>query len=179
MPAQYEQYEEMKNFLEFDDTDVANLQKLAPVFDKHGPAITRNFYDILGKFPTTAKLIEGRVDSLMATHTQWMKELFAGDYGEDYFNRRVRIGETHVRIGLRPYYVEAVMNNIRTAGQLAIHEEMGDEASALTTSLLKILDLDLIVINLAYAEDRLDRISSFTGMSRKLIENVVNRAKKK
>ena len=27
------------------------------------------------------------------------------------------------------------------------------------------------------AEERLDRMSSFTGMSRKLIENVINRAK--
>ncbi len=179
MPAQYAQFEEMKNFLEFGDQDVANLGRLAPVFEKHGGAITDGFYATLAQFPATNKLIESRVDQLKATHGQWMKELFAGDYGEAYFNRRVLIGEAHVRIGLPPYYVEAVMNNIRTAGQLAIHSEMGDEASALTSSMLKILDLDLIVINLSYAEDRLDRVSSFTGMSRKLIENVVNRAKKK
>ena len=132
----------------------------------------------LERFPTTAALIEGRVDQLKATRAAWMGELFAGDYGEAYYNRRIRIGEAHVRIGLPPYFVEAVMNFIRTEGQLAIHAERPDQAGPLTSSLLKILDLDLILINLAYAEERLNRVSAFTGMSRKLIENVINRAKK-
>lgn len=178
MPAQFSQYEEMKRFLDFGEADAANLKAMAPVFAKHGGRITDSFYDTLGGFPITAKLIEGRVDALRATHARWMGELFAGDYGEAYFDNRVRIGEAHVRIGLPPFYVEGVMNTIRTHGQLALHTEVPDKASEYTSSLLKILDLDLIIINLAYSEERLDRVSSFTGMSRKLIENVVNRAKK-
>lgn len=178
MPAEFAQYEEMKKFLQFGQTDIDNLKALSPVFEKHGGAITDGFYATLEKFPATASLIEGRIEGLKKTHAAWMMELFSGDYGEAYFDRRVKIGMVHVRIGLPAYYVEAVMNHIRSEGQLAVHEERPDTAAELIVSMLKILDLDLILINLAYAEERLDRVASFTGMSRKLIENVINRAKK-
>ena len=180
MAAQYAVYEEMKRFVGLDDDDAENLKRLAPVFQARGGAITDHFYEVLGRFEATNNLIEGRVDHLKATHARWMGELFAGDYGEAYFENRIRIGDAHVRIGLPPYFVEAVMNLIRTHGHLAIVDEVGDprEAAKLYASLLKILDLDLLVINLAYAEERLDRVTAFTGMSRKLIENVIHRAKK-
>lgn len=172
-------YDEMKKFLQFGDEDIANLKALAPVFEKHGGAITDRFYSTLQDFPVTAKMIEGRVESLKKTHGRWMNELFAGDYGQAYFDSRVVIGEVHVKIGLPPYYVEGVMNNIRTSGQLAISTEMPDRAGELITSFLKILDLDLILINLAYADERLARVSKMTGMSRKLIENMINKPNKK
>lgn len=178
MTAEFAQFNEMKKFLQFAQADIDNLVALSPVFEKHGGAITNGFYDTLAKFPATAALIEGRVEALKKTHDAWMMELFSGDYGEAYFDRRVKIGMVHVGIGLPPYYVEAVMNHIRSEGQLAVHEERPEEAAQLIVSMLKILDLDLILINLAYAEERLDRVASFTGMSRKLIENVINRAKK-
>ena len=37
------------------------------------------------------------------------------------------------------------------------------------------LDLDLLVINLAYGEERLERLTRFTGMSRKLIERCIRK----
>lgn len=179
MTADLSEFEEMKRFLSFDESDVANLRELGPLFARHGARITDDFYDVLGKFAATSKLIEGRVDGLKKTHGRWMGELFAGEYGAAYFEGRMRIGMVHVKIGLPPWYVEAVMNLIRTHGHLAIVEEVGEvkRVDALYRSLIKILDLDLMIINLAYAEERLDRMSSFTGMSRKLIENVINRAK--
>ena len=175
-----EVYAEMKSFLDFNDADVQNLITLAPIFAKHGGAITDAFYETLGQYPTTAALIEGRVDHLKATHAAWMRELVAGDYGDAYLARRMRIGEVHVRIGLPPYYVEAVMNNIRVGGHAAITTELSDAADidAKYGSLVKILDLDLLIINLAYSEERLDRMSAITGMSRKLVERLITKAKK-
>ena len=180
MPDTTAVFDEMKSFLDFGDDDIARLKALGPVFDKHGAAITDAFYDTLAQYPTTAALIEGRVDQLKATHARWMGELFAGDYGEDYLKSRMRVGEVHVRIGLPPYYVEAVMNTIRVGGHDAITQEFdGAEAiDAHYASLVKILDLDLLIINLAYSEERLDRMSSITGMSRKLVERLINKAKK-
>lgn len=175
-----EVFSEMKSFLDFGDEDIENLKSLAPIFEKHGGAITDAFYETLGQYGTTAKLIEGRVDALKATHGQWMTELLAGDYGDAYLQRRMKIGQVHVRIGLPPYYVEAVMNNIRVGGHHAMNQEISDKAEvdAKYASLVKILDLDLLIINMAYSEERLDRMSSITGMSRKLVERLINKAKK-
>ncbi|MCB9766327.1 MAG: hypothetical protein H6739_41515 [Alphaproteobacteria bacterium] len=175
MSKMYKAFEEMKVFLGFGDDDAAHLAALAPVFARHGPGITDDFYDVLGRTPATAGLIEGRVDALKATHARWMGQLFEGSYGEDYFEGRRRIGEAHVRIGLPPQFVEGVMSFIRTAGERAIRAEIADhdEASAKVASLFKILDLDLIIINLAYGEERVQLMCNITGMSRPLVENLI------
>ena len=176
MSVQMEVFEKMKGFIDFDDKDIQHLKALAPLFAKHGGSITDQFYTTLGNYPETAKLIEGRVDMLKATHRRWMSELFLGEYGEAYFQNRVRIGLAHVRIKLDPFYVEGVMSFLRTSGLLAIREEFKDVDMACShaTSFLKILDLDLLIINLAYGDERMDRLTKFTGMSRKLLERCVS-----
>ncbi|MDP2316946.1 MAG: protoglobin domain-containing protein [Pseudomonadota bacterium] len=168
----------MKSFLDFGDTDIANLASLGPVFAEHGGKITDEFYEILDRYPETAKLLVGRIDALKTTHKRYLGELFAGDYGETYFQNRMRVGHTHVRVGLDPYFVEAVMSFLRTAGMLTIRGAFADpaQATALTASYMKVLDLDLLVINLAYSEERLSRLTKFTGMSRKLLETCIQRA---
>lgn len=172
-------FEEMKTFIGFGERDVDNLRELAPIFDRHGGKMTDQFYEVLARTPATAKQIEGRVDALKATHGRWMGELFAGDYGDAYFESRMRIGNTHVRIGLAQQWVEGVMNHLRTAGQEIIYGEVADvhRAAELVGSYLRILDLDLMLINDAFANQKLDqnlaRLASFTGMSRKLLENCI------
>ncbi len=169
-------FDGLKQFLGFADQDAANLKSLAPIFDRLGPAITNAFYEALGRHAETAKFLEGRVDQLKRTHRQWMSELFAGEYGEAYCESRVRIGLAHVRIGLPAYWVEAVMSLIRSEGLKAMSEEFDDpgELAQKAASLARICDLDLAIINLSYGEDRLDRLSEFTGMKRVLIENIIS-----
>lgn len=178
MAATVDVFDEMKRFYGFTEGDAANLQAMAGLFAKHGGSITDGFYANMANFPATQRLIEGRVDTLKATHGRWMSELFHGTYGDAYFENRLRIGKAHVRIGLDPYYVEGVMSFLRCAGLMAIREEAPDAATAerWSNSLLRILDLDLFIINLAYGEERLDRLAKFTGMSRKLLENCIRRA---
>lgn len=174
-------FERLKAFLAFGPDDVANLVALQPIAAKHGPRITNAFYEVLGAVPETAKLIEGRVDALKRTHGQWLASMVAGDYGTSYLESRWRIGLAHVRIGLDPYWVEGVMSFIRTEMQKAIGAEIpnGVEAGAKAASFVKACDLDLLVINLSYGEDRLERLTSFTGMKRQLIENIIKLPPKK
>lgn len=171
-------YEEFKRFIGFSEADRDRLVSLAPVFAQVGPAVTDRFYTILGEFPETARMIEGRVDLLKTTHARWMSGLFGGEYGDEYANERMRIGKTHVRVGLDPSYVEGVMCMLRTEGVAAISAVYPDSrvAADYISSYLRILDLDLFIINHAYAEERLDRLSRFTGMKRVLIENVIRKA---
>lgn len=177
----YETYEEMKRFLAFNNQDVENLKALAPVLSRHQQAITDKFYEVLGQFPETGRLIAGRVDELKRTHSVWFRDLLAGEYGQPYFASRWRIGMAHVRIGLAPYWVEGVMSIVRSALLPALAQELSDarDLAEKYASLVKVLDLDLFVINLAYQEDRLERLARFTGMKRALIENVIRMPEKK
>ena len=165
----------LKGFLSFDDADVSNLQRLAPLFEAKGGEITDRFYEKLAATPDTAKIIEGRVESLKRTHARWMSELFTGDYGDGYFDNRWRIGMTHVRVGVPPHYVEAVVSFLRTKSELVVQAAMGDAGPAHHISLVKLLDLDLMIINLAYSAERIERLSTFTGMSKKLIERCIEK----
>ena len=66
---------------------------------------------------------------------------------------------------------------LRTAGLLAIRQEQGSDPATAEqmVSFIKILDLDLLIINMAYGEERLNRLAKFTGMSRKLLEKCIQR----
>ncbi len=171
-------FTELKDFLEFGDEDVENLKALAPIFAVHGAAITDLFYERLRNVPETAALIEGRVDSLKKTHGIWLRELFAGDYGDAYFQRRWTIGLTHVRVNVPPHYVEAVVSFLRVESERLIARELvdADLVAKRHTSLVKILDLDLMIINLAYGFERVDRLCNFTGMSKVLLQRCIEQS---
>ena len=168
-------FREIKEFIGFTDADADALRALAPVFAAHGAAITDQFYQRLAANPEQARMIEGRVDALKRTHNRWMAELFAGDYGGAYFDNRWKIGLTHVRVGVKPWWVEAVTSFLRTEGFGLLTRELADPAQRTRSvqAMIKILDIDLMVINLAYSQETIDRLSQFTGMSRKLIERCV------
>jgi len=169
-------FQEIKDFIGFTDDDVVSLREIAPIFAVHGAAITDMFYVKLARDPEQSKLIEGRVDTLKRTHNRWMGELFVGEYGEAYFNDRWRIGLTHVRVGVKPWWVEAVTSFLRTEGLGLLTNEIADpgQRTRSVQALVKILDIDLMIINLAYSQETIDRLSQFTGMSRKLIERCVS-----
>lgn len=177
--AQSQLFADLKQFIGFTDADAANLRSVAPLFAEHGAAVTDAFYERLGGNPETAAVIAGRVDRLKQTHQRWMGELFGGDYGDTYLADRWKVGLTHVRAGIKPHWVDAVASFLRAAGTELIERHIADpdRRIACTQSYLRILDLDMMLVNLAYGEERLERLSQFTGMSRKLIERCVLQSK--
>lgn len=173
-----QRFAQLKEFIGFTADDAHNLRTLGPLFKQHGAAITDDFYTRLAANPDTAPLIAGRVDKLKQTHMRWMEDLFHGEYGDRYMEDRWHIGLVHVRVGIPPWWVEAVTSFLRSAGVGLISSTYpGPEGAALCQSYLKILDMDLWLINLAYNDERLTRLCSFTGMSRKLMERCVIQGK--
>ncbi|MCB9683346.1 MAG: hypothetical protein H6733_17915 [Alphaproteobacteria bacterium] len=175
----YDLFVDMKAFLKWTPADESNLVALADIVERHGPGISDAFYASLQAYPPTAAIVEGRVDALKATHLRWMRDLTQGDYSEAFYDGQFRIGEVHVAVGIDPAYVEAVMSVLRFQFRAALYTEFDPaRAGELFDSLCKVLDLSLMVINLSYQDERIARISGFTGMGRKLIENLVKKGKR-
>ena len=168
-------YEELKSLLSFGPEDSQNLTTLKEVLGPKVPEITANFYKALLSHEPTAKFIEGRVETLQKTHIAWFMDVLGGEYGRDFFERQFTIGLVHVRIALPPHYVEGIMSYIRAESLTAITSLVDDneKASRLASSLIKILDINLAVINLSYHEIRLDKLTQATGMKRPLLENLI------
>lgn len=176
--AQLDLIADLKTFVGFTDEDARQLKALGQIMEPHYAAIADAFYGQLAANPETLRFIEGRVDQLKATHYRWMVELFSGSYNDAYFTSCWRIGVVHVKAEIPPHWVEAVMNVIR-AQALDVITDQADrfpsvlEMRAHYQSVLRICDLNVLIINLAYSEERLTRLVNFTGMKRPLIENII------
>jgi diguanylate cyclase (GGDEF)-like protein len=75
-----------------------------PVIERNLDFIVTKFYAQQTSFDEIALLI-GDSDTLMrlrAAQTRYIQQLFAGDYGHNYVNGRLRIGLVHKRIGVEP-----------------------------------------------------------------------------
>lgn len=171
-------FNQLKAFVGFTEEDERCLVSLQPWIEAHGREITDTFYERIAETPDLAPYIGGKLDHLKQTHFEWMRQLVGGDYGPKYFESRWRIGQAHVRIGLDPIWVDCTMALIRNrfilslaTGDLDAHEMARAQAC-----LLKVCDLDLAIINLAYTEDRMERLCEFTGLRRSLLENVIKMA---
>ena len=100
-----ENFIKAKLFTRFDELYAPVLPRIKATVMQQQQIITDTFYAELSKDEAAAKIVAGRVDQLKATHKAWMEELFNGDYGDDYFDRRYKIGEIHVKAKIEPYYV--------------------------------------------------------------------------
>lgn len=170
-------YDRLRDFVGFSHEDIEQIKRLAPVLIPEQGRITDEFYAAILREPETAAFVEGRVEGLKKTHARWFEELFSGNYDASYFENRWRIGMVHVRIGLSPRWVDLVMTHIHEQVLATLYRLLGPEGVQAHRSIARLLELDRAIIQLAYDEDRLDRLSEFTGMKRALIENVVRIAR--
>ncbi len=179
MKENLERFSAVKTFIGFTNEDIERVQEAKPILVARQEFITDSFYETILATPETAKFVDGRLEKLKATHEAWFNSLFEGNYQEEYFNARWKIGLAHVRVGLPPEWVESVMSIINglILTELSIEILDGKRLARTHWSVSKVLDLDRSIINLAYQDDRLNRISEFTGMGRKLIENVITIAR--
>lgn len=173
----FAQFQKLADFIGFDDRDRSRLVELKGILVPEQDRITDAFYESIQREPETRAFVEGRVEALKKTHARWFSELFDGEYGEAYFEGRWKIGMAHVRIGLSPRWVDMVVTHIHELVLQTLNEKMGEAGVQAHQSFARLLDLDRAIIQLAYDEDRLDRLSDFTGMKRTLIENVIRIAK--
>ncbi len=171
----FEAYSTMRRFLGLDDDDGARLKAFLPRVEDRLPAISDRFYALLEQQEDLKGLLEGRLERLKATHTQWLRGLFSGDYGESYFREQLRVGNVHVKVNLDSVWVDAVMNALRRDLHAAILAETSseDEAVAVYGSLLKVMDLALMTINMAYNQHRMQLLHEVTGMPAVLIERLI------
>ena len=157
--------------------DFGYLERIAPFIKPQIPILTDAFYACLLSDVQTAAHIAGRVDQLKLTHMAWLHSLFNGDYGDDFVAQQERIGKAHVVARIPPLFVASSMSFLRAAFTRlldAVVLEEGEAKGKYASALLRVLDLCQYLIDRAYDEHRLDRLVDVTGMSRKLLENLIS-----
>jgi PAS domain S-box-containing protein len=145
-------FRDMRIYVGFTDEDSARLRAQLPRIEQHLTPIIDRFYDAILRSPGARAVLqdEAQVERLKKTLVVWLRELFAGPHDDAYFERRVRIGHTHVRVGLAIQYMVTAIDVVRGATVAALSDDAPADASVIA-SLHKVLDLDLAIMLQTYA----------------------------
>src|SRR5262245_49566038 len=152
----YERYQELQRYVNWTDQDAVRVRSLAPLVRPRFAPLVDDFYAEIKQHPDALKVITGgdeQIARLKTTLTGWLEELFAGSYGQDYFERRWRVGDRHVAIGLLQVFTNAALSRLRRGLLAAVEQEWRGEIQELLLareSLNTLLDLDLTIIEDAY-----------------------------
>jgi signal transduction histidine kinase len=152
----YARYQELQRYVSWTDQDASRIQLLGPLVTPHFGALVDDFYAEIERHPQARQVITGgaeQIARLKTTLMRWLGELFSGDYGREYVERRWRVGHRHVEIGLNQVYTNAALSRLRRGLLDALEAEWhGDlrQLVAARKSLNILLDLDLAIVEDAY-----------------------------
>jgi signal transduction histidine kinase len=159
----FSRYQDLQRYVGWEAADVERIHavafQIAPCF----PRLIDDFYDEIERHPEALQAITGgseQIERLKGSLLNWLKELFQGNYDEDYVARRWQVGLRHVQIELNQVYVNAAMARLRS-GILDQHTRICEgsiEQLMLTRrSINRLIDLDLAIIQDAYQTEFLRR----------------------
>ncbi len=145
-------FDEVKSYVGFDEDDITQLKRLAPLLEHCFPKIVERFYDALHANPRTEAIFSGpeQVERLRTALEVWLREIFHGPYDAAYFKRRERIGLAHVRVGLLPQFMFGAMNIIRRGLVTCILEQKVEDPVAAVTAIERVLDIELTIMLQTY-----------------------------
>src|SRR6266571_2558 len=139
---------ERLDFFELGPDDARALGAYRPLAEATVDRIVSDFYAHLLRVPELEQLLRaepGRIAKLQELQRAYFLSLSEGRFDPDYFESRLRVGDAHQRIGLRPtWYIGAFALYLRLALR-ALVEATGDGARVLPTveALIKAIFLDM------------------------------------
>ena len=146
-----------KAYLDLTAEDERLLREVHPLLAGHAGAVIERFYEHLLSHEHTRRMLEapGLIERLKGLQRAYFERLTAGDYGMDYFQDRLRVGDTHERVGLAPeWYMGAYNTYLQIVSDVLRHAfPPGDERCfRAISSLSKIVMLDMGLAIDAYIE---------------------------
>jgi signal transduction histidine kinase len=145
-------------FLGFDDDDVANLAELRAFAHANVDGIVEDFYGHLLAFEETRRFLqdEDAIARLKQLQRAYLLRMLDAEFGQDYFESRLRVGVAHARIELRPeWYLGTYFQYVRllSARLQAHYRDDPDRLLALLGSFVKVVFLDMGLAIDAYILD--------------------------
>lgn len=154
-------FDEMKRFVRFSDADAINVRSLRDAIAPRIIEIIDHFYEQVFRHTGARAVFVGGDEQLANVRrmmAQWLDELLQGTYDDAYYFARLKIGRTHVRIGLSQHYTLLGMDLIRQELDRLVCESSVDDPQQKLASLNKLLALELTVMLESYKESYSEQI---------------------
>jgi signal transduction histidine kinase len=171
-------FDEVKDYMGFEQTHADTLQTLRPTVEPHFEDIVANFYDELWQHDHTKNIFDGpeQIDRLESSLHDWLEDIFTGPYDNEYFQHRKHVGLVHYKIGLKPEFMFGAMNLIRSdLIEILREESIEPPLSKAIKSVETILDLDLTVILQSYWDRTMEKkLESASSLAAGLAHEILN-----
>jgi signal transduction histidine kinase len=157
-------YQHYQSYIGWSATDEDHIRAAAGVLEPHLQDLIDDFYSEIERHVETRQVIERSqttIPRLKATLLRWLQELFAGPYDAQYVARRVQVGRRHVEVALEHVYVSTAMARLRAGLVATLSRYWPGEREGLVHAILslnKLLDFDLMIIEVAYQTEYLTRL---------------------
>lgn len=154
-------FEELKLYVGFTSADEKNLRFLAGPLGPRIPEIVRELYSQLEGHPASRSALRESGTSparVRATIRDWLSGLLVGPYDEEYYSRRSRMGQIHVRLRMPQHVMVGAISLVRAS---LIHElrQLGlDGEPGRIDSLNRIIDLEIAIALEAFREAYTERV---------------------
>lgn len=156
---------ELVQLMNLSADEAAILKSLQDKAHQQAPAMREDFYERLLSHPQTAEYFSNvNMNHMYAMLQNWFVELFCGMYDEAYARRRIKIGDTHVRIGLPVRYPLAMLDVAMAHAETVARAHAQPDAAA--TAVRKVLALDVAVFNQAYEDRQIQALAEMIGNER-------------
>ncbi|MBL8878979.1 MAG: hypothetical protein JNG88_07650 [Phycisphaerales bacterium] len=153
-------FDELKNYVGFDENDELRMKSLGPVVSPCLPEVVDRFYETILRHPG-ARVVFGdvaQVRRLRVSLLDWLQTLFCGRYDAEYYQKRSAIGRVHVRVGLPQHYMFGAMEIIwQSLKEIIYAADIANPREELA-SLHKLLSLELGIMLEAYKESYSEEI---------------------
>ncbi len=169
-------FNKMKKSIGFLDEDARSVRSLAKFAQPFIPPIVEHFYDFLQQDDDAHAIFTGgedQIDRLRVALANWLEELFVGIYDKVYYENRLRIGHTHVRVGLPQHYMIVGMQLVWKELESKLQETTSPDIQEKLRSLHKLLMLDLTIMLDSYKDSYSEQIRE---TERSAVEEKLTRA---
>jgi uncharacterized membrane protein (DUF373 family) len=156
-------FKEIKSNYSFSEEDAARLRSLKDLMTECADQIMESLHSWMLGTKETANYFndEVRKKRVFESHRAWLLELFSGTYDNRYYERLIRIGQTHVKAMVEPHYMNRAINLFRNVFMDIINRQIEDpeQRTKVLISIDKILDINLDIITSSYIEEELRTFS--------------------
>ena len=164
-------------FFELTDADLARLASLRPFAEKVTDDVVEKFYELLLSHPDTKKFFpdELTIRRVKRTQREYFLGLFAGRCDLAYVEDRLRVGNTHERIGLSTkWYLGAYRKYMELIGA-HLRAELKDEEKVKEAfeSIQKLVYFDVALATDTYLASKLDALERHQAAIRELSTPVI------
>lgn len=152
-------FKEVKAHYNLTPEDERLLATLQPYMAEHAQSIMEDLRAWMLQTRETSRFFEDeeRRKRVFAGHERWFADLFGGKYDTSYYERLIRIGQTHVRASVDAHYMNRAINIVRSSCICLINRAYDDtdERCRMILALEKILDINLDIITSSYIEEEM------------------------